>query len=353
MNINEQMNQLGKIGSVGYAPTDALIDGLLAKTKRARAVRQGSAAVVGSVSAVALGVIGTQVYVTIHHRNDAATQDRNIENGLPGIFDFDGKYGGGYNGMDSDTRADLDKIYADLRAAAAIDAKHLAEQQAAAEAAAAAAAASAAAAAGTPGTAHTGTTTGAACVYETHEWNGGTKYRSPETNCEWVYPEEPPATGTPAGWIDFGGDLGQCKNYYDAATGTTVWAAFIDAGSSYKKIVLCEGGPTDYWSGNYHYVYNGPKGSGWHADVSGTTCTGYTTTIKGAPYQYSCNPNKEYWIFTNSNFKFLAEKNYYYDITQSGTWPANWTWCGSAWVYTEPTTPPDPTPAPSVTPPPA
>ncbi len=275
MNINEQMNQLGKIGSVGYAPTDAVIDGLLAKTKRARAVRQGSAAVVGSVSAVALGIVGAQVYVTIDHRNDAATQDRNIENGLPGIFDFDGKYGGGYNGIDEQTRADLDKIYDDLKAAAQIQAKHLAEQQAADAAAAAAAAEAAAAAAA----ANTGTST-TTCTYEERPWGDGIKYRSPDTGCAWVYPEPPPTT-VPAGWIDFNGDLGQCKNYYDAASGKTVWAAFIDAGSSYKKIVLCVGGPTDYWSGSYHYIYNGPEGSGWHATLSGATCTGVNTTTVG------------------------------------------------------------------------
>src|SRR5664279_5387762 len=147
MNINDQMNQLGQIGSIGYAPTDSVIDGLLAKTKRARAIRQGSAAVVGSVSAVALGGVGAQVYVTIDNRNEAATQDRNIENSLPGVFNFDGKYGAGYNGIDEQTRASLDKIYEELNIAAQIEAKHLAEQQAAADAAAADAAAAATAAA--------------------------------------------------------------------------------------------------------------------------------------------------------------------------------------------------------------
>jgi hypothetical protein len=338
MNINEQMNQLGRIGSVGYAPTDDLIDGLLAKTKRARAVRQGSAAVVGSASAVALGLVGVQVYVAIDHRNDAATQDRNIENGLPGIFDYNGKYGGGYNGIDEATRDSLDKIYADLNVAAQIQAKHLAEQQAAEAAAAAAAAAGAEA--GSAGTG-TGTGTGASCTYETHPWGSGTKYRSPETNCEWVYPDEPP-TEVPAGWIDFGGDLGQCKNYYDATTGTTVWAAFIDAGSSYKKIVKCEGGPTDYRSGDYRYIYNGPAGGGWHATLSGTTCTGFTATIDGAPQKYSCNPNKDYWILTDpAHYKWFAPCGQYYNISSP---PDGWYWNGSPWAEVIVTPDPDPTP---------
>jgi hypothetical protein len=161
-----------------------------------------------------------------------------------------------------------------------------------------------------------------------------------------VYPpDEPPSGGVPAGWIDFGGDLGQCKNYYDAASGKTIWAAFIDAGSSYKKIVLCVGGPTDWWSGNYHYVYNGPEGGGWHATVGATSCTGYTATIKNAPHQYSCNPNKDYWIMTDpTHYKWFAAHNQYYCITAP---PAGWYWNGSAWVAEIVT--PEPTPTATAT----
>lgn len=357
MNINEQINQLGRIGSVGYAPTDAVIDGLLAKTKRARAVRQGSAAVVGSVSAVALGVVGTGVYITIDHRNDAQTQDRNIENGLPSIFDFEGKYGGGYTGMDEQTRKDLDKIYADLKAAAEIDAKHLAEQKAA-EAAAAEAAAAAAAAGGTTTEAKGTTTeakgttteakgtTTASCTYEEKEHNGGIKYKSPETNCEWtwkVYPPDEPTTTVPAGWIEFAGGTGQCKNYLDAATGTTIFAAHIDVGD-WRKLVRCnDAGGGNYTAGKYQYIY---KYGVVKATLSGNTCTGVSDTYKGAPTQYSCVPGSD-WVLTNPNFKYLAELYYHYDITQPGTWPANWTWSGTAWVYTEPTPPADPPPPPA------
>ena len=332
MNINEHMNQLGQIGSVGYAPTEAMIDDLLSRTKRARAVRQGSAAVVGSVSAVALGIVGAQIYVTIDHRNDAATQDRNLIE--EGIFNFDSQYGSGYTGIDQASKEAFEKIYEDLNLAAQIEAKHLAEKQAA-EAAAAAAAA---------GETKTGGTT--SCVYEEHEWNGGTKYRGPETNCQWVYPDEPPSE-VPAGWIDFGGTLGQCKNYYDTASGKTIWAAFIDAGSSYKKIVKCEGGPTDYWSGSYHYVYNGPEGGGWHATISGTTCTGYTATISGAPHMYSCNPNKDYWIPTDpTHYKWFEPDCRYYNISSP---PSGWYWNGSAWAEVIVTPPPDPDPTPTPT----
>jgi len=325
MNINEQMSQLGQIGSVGYSATDTMIDDLLSRTRRARAVRQGSAAAVGSVSAIALGVLGAQVYVTIQNRNDAATQDRNlIENGLPGIFDFDAQYGSGFNGRDDTNRDKINKIYEELGIAAQIEAKHLAEQKAA-EAAAAAAAAK---------------ESKTSCTYEEHPWEGGVKYRSPDTNCQWVYPESPPTT-VPAGWIDFGGTLGECKNYYDVASGKTIFAAFIDAGESYKKIVKCEGGPTDYYSGSYHYVYNGPEGSGWHATISGTTCTGVLETIKGAPHRYSCNPNKDYWILADSvNYKWFDPECRYYNIA---TPPAGWYWTGTAWAEVPP---PDPTPSP-------
>jgi hypothetical protein len=327
MNINEHMNQLGQIGSVGYAPTEAMIDDLLSRTKRARAVRQGSAAVVGSVSAVALGVVGAQIYVAIDHRNDAATQDRNlIENGLPGISDFNSQYGSGYTGIDQKSKEAFEKIYEDLDLAAQIEAKHLAEKQAADAAAAAEAA----------GTSKDTTTT---CEYEERDYNGGIKYRGPETNCQWVFPDEPPDSGVPAGWIEFGGTLGQCKNYTDAASGKTIFAAFIDAGSSWKKIVLCVGGPTDYWSGNYRYVYNGPEGSGWHADVVGTTCTGYVQTVKNAPHRYSCNPNKDYWILADSNYKWFEDHDRYYHKDSP---PEGWYWSGTAWV--EEIVTPEPTP---------
>ncbi len=143
MNINEQMNQLGQIGSVGYSPSDSTIDELLSRTRRARAVRQGSAAAIGSVSAIALGLVGAQVYVTIQSRHDAATQDRNLIDNLPTAFDFEKQYGSGFTGQDEATRAALDKIYDELNIAAQIEAKHLAEKKAAEAKAAAAAAAAA------------------------------------------------------------------------------------------------------------------------------------------------------------------------------------------------------------------
>ena len=327
MNMNEHMNQLGQIGSVGYAPTDSEIDSLLSRTKRARAVRQSSAAVVGSVSAIALGVVGAQVYVTIDHRNDASTQDRNlIENGLPGIFDFDAQYGGGYTGMDQKSKEAFDKIYEDLNLAAQIDAKHLAEKEAAAAAAAAAAAKD------VPAT----------CTYEEHDWNGGVKYRSPETNCQWVYPDVP-TTEVPAGWIEFAGILGQCKTYSDVATGTTVFAAHIDAGD-WRKLVRCDdAGGGNYTAGSYRYIY---KYGDTRGTLSGTTCTGTVREVDGAPHQYSCNPKKSEWILTDSvNYKWFDPECRYYNIA---TPPAGWEWTGTSWAEVVPD--PDPTPTPTPTP---
>lgn len=268
MNINEEMGQLGQIGSTGYSPTDAVVDQLVSRTRRTRAIRRGTAALAGSVGAIGLGLLGAQVFVGLtHDDSDAATiADRNfnLDN-----MSWEDRYGKGYTGLGK-TQEDIAKAWEDLHAAST------AETQAPA-----------------PATTTPATTKPAAptCDYETKEKDGWIYYRSTETGCDWEKKEK--AITVPDGWIEFGGILGECKSYHDVATDTYVWAAFIDAGTSWKKLVKCEGGPDEYWSGNYRYVYNGGAGSGWHASLSGTTCTGYTNTevVPGKVYQYTCNPN--------------------------------------------------------------
>ncbi len=399
MNINQHMNELGQIGSVGYTPTESVIDGLLSRTKRARAVRQGSAAVVGSVSAVALGVIGVQVYVTIDHRNDAATQDRNlIENGLPGIFDFDAQYGSGYTGMDEASKEAFDKIYEDLNIAAQIDAKHLAEQQAA-DAAAAAAAAAAASAGGDT------TTT---CVYEEHPWEGGIKYRSPETGCQWVYPDTSDKFYNPwsnsyetctgsswtapggigsyscstkkwtlaAGYFQFGNnEIYKCENWTDAATGGTFQGAISNNpvsgsfnGEWAQKRIYCTVGTTYTRTLNQSsdYEYMGGELASWGSHV----CTGSTVNVWGATQRYSCLRENELWakygtwtanmsggsnpwtqnnscrkiLVDPVNFKWFTPCcSRYYNIALP---PEGWYWTGTAWAEVVPDPEPDPDPSP-------
>jgi len=382
MNINEQMNQLGRIGSVGYAPTDAIIDGLLAKTKRARAVRQGSAAVVGSVSAVALGFVGVQVYVTIDHRNDAATQDRNIENGLPGIFDFNGKYGGGYNGIDEEERASLDKIYADLLAAAQIQAKHLAEQKAAADAAAAAAAA---AAANAPGTANTGTGTDAGKA-TTPPPDPGSYYDpwlNADATCTGGRASEHSGIGyydcTAGKWVlypsyfQFGNnEIYKCETWKDAATGEYFQGAISNnpvSGSfngdwDHKRIFCTVGATaTRRFDSSADYMYMGSELSSW----SGHVCTGTTFDVWNAKQRISCLTTDELrakyrtwsanasggnspWTLNNdrrkilvdqANFKWFTPCGQYYNISSP---PSGWYWNGSKWAEVVVTPPPDPSP---------
>ena len=265
MNINEQMNQLGQIGSVGYTPTDEVVDQLVGRAKRARAIRQGSAALVGTIGAIGLGLIGAQVIVNISHQEDAGIADRNFNFQNMSFDDLNGK---GYTGQGK-SQDELAKAWQDLKAAAAVTVVAPAPAPAPAP--------------------KTPTTKPASCVYEEHPWEDGVKYRSPETGCEWVYPEpEPP--GVPSGSIEFGGIVAECKWYHDAATNTDVWAAYIDAGESWKKIVKCDGGPTDYWAGSYRYIYNGPVGSGWHATLSSPTCTGFTKTEGRASTNTAATP---------------------------------------------------------------
>jgi hypothetical protein len=382
MNINEQMNQLGKIGSMGYAPTDSVIDGLLAKTKRARAVRQGSAAVVGSVSAAALGVIGAQVYGTIDHRNDAQTQDRNIENGLPSIFNFDAKYGGGYNGVDEDTRAGLDKIYADLRAAAAIDAKHLAEQQAADAAAATAAAAAAAAVVPVTASTDTGTGTGtttppadpssyydpwlnaqATCTGATASVHDGIGYYDCAAK-KWVL--------NPS-YFQFGNNENyKCETWKDAATGEYFQGAISNNpvsgsfnGDWDHKRIYCSVGTvyTRTLDQSTDYLYMGSDLSSW----TGNVCKGSTVNWEGASHRISCltmdELRAEYgtwtanstggnhpWTQNNdhrkilvdpANFKWYVPCGQYYNIASP---PGGKYWTGTAWANVLP-----PNPTPSVT----
>ena len=391
MNINEQMDQLGKIGSVGYAPSDETIDQLLTRARRARAVRQGSAAAVGSVSAIALGVLGAQVYVTIQHRHDAATQDRNlIENGLPNIFDFEKQYGSGFNGRDDTDRAAIDKIYQDLNIAAKIEAKHLAEQKAAAAAAAAAAASA--------------KSSSPACTAV----DKGDKYKSEATNCEWVYRDTGTSFYDPwlnknvecvgdkgaehsgigyydcsskkwvlqAGYFQFGNsEIYKCETWTDAATGATFGGAVSNNpvsgtfnGDWADKRIFCQVGKT-YTGTVSSYMYMGSELKSWSNHV----CTGSTLTRWGATHRYSClteselwdkygtwssaNGGSHRWTLNNDARKILVDPtdnkwftpcNQYYNIASP---PSGWEWSGTAWVETTPPPPPpDPTPTPDPSP---
>jgi hypothetical protein len=98
VNINEKMSELGKLGSVGYSPSDAIVDHLVARTKRAKTFRQTSAALVGSLGAVSLGLLGAQVFVSLTQDQDAGNipiRDLAFNN-----MTFDELHGKDYTGLD-------------------------------------------------------------------------------------------------------------------------------------------------------------------------------------------------------------------------------------------------------------
>ena len=83
MNINQEMHSLGNIGSDSYQATDELIEQLLGRARRVRAVRQGAATVVSAVGALALGAVAVQAIDAAN--DDPAFRDRNIINDKSGL----------------------------------------------------------------------------------------------------------------------------------------------------------------------------------------------------------------------------------------------------------------------------
>lgn len=346
MNINEQMNQLGQIGSVGYTPTAEVVDQLVTRSRRTRTIRRGATALVGSVGAIGLGLAGAQVFVNLtQNDNDAATiADHNF-----GYNDmtWEEKYGEGYTGLGK-TQDELAQAWDDLQAASAAKT----EEPAPAE-----------------------------------------------------KPKEEPAKPTkpeseiPDGYFEFGnGEIYKCEQWTDTATGTTFWGAWSGTGDWGYKMIQCKPGDK-YW---YSYKYLGDS-----ASISGHTCTGASVSYLGAPHRISCRTNDALWgtypewnganggnskwslnngdgkILTNSNYKWFVSgtcgstlysnstsffqvpacheascNGWYYTTDQHPTDGVHrYSWNGSTWVVddptptptpTETTPPPEPSPDPSV-----
>ncbi|MCJ7827242.1 MAG: hypothetical protein MUP36_03270 [Demequinaceae bacterium] len=345
VNMNEQMNQLGQIGSVGYTPTDVVVDQLVGRAKRARAIRQGSAALVGSIGAVGLGLIGAQVFVNLTQNDDPATiADRNFEFNSAEWGDRSGE---DYTGLGK-TQDELAKAWDDLKAAAAV------------------------------------------------------KVETPAPKTEEPAPVKPkkPASEIPDGSFLFGnGQVYKCEQWVDTATGTTFWGAWSGTGSWGYKMIQCD--PNDKYESSYKYV-------GSSATISGHTCTGATTEYKGATHRISCrtngvlvglygewngSPDGSRWTLNNGDGKVLVSpatykwfvsgtcdstlysnstplfgfpqcsevacNGWYYTTDQHPTKDGHrYSWNGSAWVIDDPapepteTTEPEPDPDPIETTPP-
>jgi len=342
VNINEQMNQLGQIGSVGYKPTDEVVDQLVGRAKRARAIRQGSAALVGSIGAIGLGLIGAQVIVNISHQEDAGIADRNFNFQNMSFDDLNGK---GYTGQGT-SQDELAKAWQDLKAAAAVTVVAPAPAAPAAE----------------PGT----TTT------------------KPPTQ------PAPPPPAIPAGSFLFKGRVFKCEMWHDAATGSDFWGAWSGTGWDYEnKMIVCD--PNKSEDLGYKYMGNGA------GNTSTRTCTGSSDTNWGAPHQISCRTTSALWsllptdwnsasggntkwtlnndagkILTNSNYKWFTPggcaaiplsasiqlrilpqcheagcDGWYYHKDSHPVWDGDtYSWESGAWVKDTPPPPPPPEPEP-------
>lgn len=355
MNINQEMHSLARVGSNGYNPSEALINDLMHRAQRARAVRQGTTALVGSLGAIALGAVAVQAINAT--RDDPAFRDRNIvedRSNLSPIEKFRAQYGGDAPVRITEPVVDVKQIIADLKAAAAAEA-----------------------ALKDPGASgdqdpKADTAVGPAkpapepCVAKDHP-----TYAYKTWDC---------ATGSwvvKSGWFwdKYANDYKQCNaqvayvdKSYDCKKGQWVaktgYFLFSDD-IIYKSITWTDAATGQQVTGNYspgwdkaiwakttenyYREYNHLQGN---ASFSGTTCTGVVTTKLGAPVQYSCLPaslnsnnngsggklGKE-WVLTQPHlYKWFAPEKKYYCIDVP---PAGYVWDGSQWVTAPP---PDPEP---------
>ena len=283
MSMNEEMNELGSIGSSQYDANDQVVSHLVTRTRRRRTLRQSAAAGIGSVSAIVLALVGAQVMMSFENE-DPAFRDRNlIDAPIPvSIFDFENKYGSDYTGTDTALKDKIEALYEELEVAAKVKARKLAEKEAAAEAAAKKAAAEAAAAAAAEKEkTTTPTTTAPACEDYDHP-DKPYKYWDCDAE-EWKIKDN---------WNEYGGAWGECKWYEDKATGTEFYAAYIISG--WHKLVLCDG--TD----KYRYVQS--SGGTVKATMDGLKCVGNYEdgSPSSQPKRYSCNPDKSEWIADSS-----------------------------------------------------
>lgn len=349
MNINQEMQSLGHMGARSYTPTDELIDQLMGRAKRARAIRQGAVSVVTAASAIALGAVAVQVINAA--KDDPAFRDRNLINDtsrLTPIEKFKEQYGNEVptNVLKSDV--DIDQIVQDLKAAAAANSglKDLEEQ-------------------GGSGDTTTGGSTkpsGETCTAKTHpdkpykiwdcakgEWvvkpgwfwdqyaNAFVQCSAQNTYAFGSYDCNQGKWVAKNGYFLFFDDvIYQTVSWKDEATGVTTTGNYSPG---YDKVAFANP------SKNYYDDYKHLEGKAtWNSGAK--KCVGTTTTIKGAPFQYSCLKDslithdngsggkvEKQWILKDDRYKWFAPENKYYCID---TPPAGYTWDGSQWVATPP-----------------
>jgi hypothetical protein len=345
MNINQELHSLGQTGSNGYDPTDEMINQLLHRAQRARAVRQSTVALVGSLGAIALGAVAVQAVNAA--QDDPAFRDRNIvedRSNLTPIEKFRAQFGNDNPVREVEPIVDVKQIIADLKAGAEAEAG-LKEPGSGEETKP------------EDGTAPTKPKpTEEACVAKDHP-----NYPAKTWDC---------ATGSwvvKPGWFwdQYANDYKQCNaqvayldKSYDCSKGK--WVAkngFFEFGGAFYPIITWTDAATGKTAtGNYLSSHNkvafAALNTNWVADYkhfdgnaswSGTTCYGIDATIKGAPFKYSClqpwqtghdngsgGKVSNDWIAQQPDlYKWHSEHKVYYCID---TPPAGWTWDGTGWV---------------------
>lgn len=365
MNLNDDMSDLGTMGGLAYAPTDELISSLVNKTKRVRTVRQGSATLVGTVGALAIGIVAAQAYSAA--KDDPAFRDRNVINNkdsLTPIELYRAKFGNDNPTRSYDSAVDLSSIVAKLKAAAAGGSSQpgTGKQQAPAKPVAPPAGTSTPVKTTAPA-APAPTDPYAQCKadnpdqgYKYYDCAKGKWvmrpgwYKDPANGLYYQCSAQPAyvgytyncSTGSYApndGYFLFGnGAVYKTVSWVDAATGATSlgnWSGTGNFGGWDQKAIQINP-VTKKFEGSY--VYMGSKAS-W----SGSVCTGVITTKWGTSVQASCLPHSVVdstgkthkpdgeimWIPTNQSLKWFDRDCIFADPANP---PTGWTWDGNAWV---------------------
>ncbi len=344
MNINNEMNQLGQMGSTGYAGSDQVVDQLVTRAKRRRSARRSAAAVVGAASAMVLGLVGAQVVAVIQD-NDAGRNDRNaIERSLGEDFS-NSKYSKDNNGK---TDTDLDSIFKKLEAAAKTETKKPSKST------------------HTKKKSTTTTTTKkSACTddttsydYKYYDCSKGkwkkyaTSYKDTYGDKSWkncatdggvehasqhVYFDcDKMDWKTDPGYFFFFDDhIYKCETWKNVATGTVYYGNYS---SQYDKVIFCDSATSTSYS-YYKHLYGYATWSAVTGKPYKYQCVGNSPDENGAPWKYDCATEERtmtdptnYKKFTYSDFFDGCDKFDYRNKNSDFTYDdRTFHWNGSAW----------------------
>lgn len=343
VNINQEMEYLGHVGARSYTPSDELIDQLISRTKRARAVRQGAVSVMSVVGTLALGAAAVQAVNAA--KDDPAFRDRNLINDrsqLTPIEKFRAQYGNDLPSRTLESTVDIDKIYQELKAAAQANAELKDLEGQGDETAGSAADCTAK---DHPSKAYKvwdcakgDWVVKSGWYYDKH---AGDYYQcsSPYSHPFGYYDCKKGKWRINNGWFEFGDKVFQIITWKDKATGQTSTGNYIP---DYDKMAFAA--PGTNWADGYRHLEGNAT---WNAAAQ--ECVGVTKTIKNAPFQFSCLKDEQIthdngsggkvaknWILKDNRYMWHSGHQKYYCIDAP---PSGWTWDGSQWVETPPPSP--------------